>query len=84
MDSSIGISHGLALAGAVPNLYGACGLGTVALLDGDVTSHSLLAAGGVIRNCKVIPDRISEFKAEIERQKWWQDRVNQIYERGQF
>lgn len=84
LDSSIGISHGLALAGAVPNLYGACGLGTVALLDGDVTSHSLLAAGGVIRNRKVIPDRISEFKAESERQKWWQDRVNQIYERGQF
>jgi len=42
LDSSVGISHGLALAMATPNLYGACGLGTVGLLEGDVTSQPLL------------------------------------------
>jgi O-succinylbenzoate synthase len=80
LDSSVGISHGLALACAIPNLYGACGLATVALLEGDVTSDSLLASKGVIANHKVIPDRISEFKVDNQRQKWWQDRADLIYE----
>ena len=34
LESSVGISHGVALASVVPNLYGACGLGTVSLLEG--------------------------------------------------
>ena len=80
LDSSVGISHGLALACAIPNLYGACGLATVALLEGDVTSDSLLASKGVIANHKVTPDRISEFKVDNQRQKWWQDRADVIYE----
>jgi O-succinylbenzoate synthase len=80
LDSSVGISHGLALACAIPNLYGACGLATVALLEGDVTSNSLLASKGVITNHKVTPDRISEFKVDNQRQKWWQDRADLIYE----
>jgi len=80
LDSSVGISHGLALACAIPNLYGACGLATVALLEGDVTSDSLLASKGVIANRKITPDRISEFKVDNHRQKWWQDRADLIYE----
>ena len=84
LDSSVGISHGLSLAAAVPNLYGACGLGTVSLLAGDVTSNSLLPTDGIIKNHKVTPDRIEEFKAESARQKWWQDRANAIYEGGLF
>jgi len=84
LDSSVGISHGLSLAAAVPNLYGACGLGTVSLLEGDVTSNSLIPINGIINNRKVTPDRIEEFKAEPGRQKWWQDRANAIYEGGLF
>ena len=84
LDSSVGISHGLSLAEAVPNLYGACGLGTVCLLEGDVTSNPLMPINGIIKNHKVIPDRIEEFKAESGRQKWWQDRANAVYEGGNF
>ena len=80
LDSSVGMSHGLALACAIPNLYGACGLATVALLEGDVTSDSLIALNGVINNRRVTPDRISEFKVDIQRHKWWQDRADEIYE----
>jgi len=80
LDSSVGISHGLALACAIPNLYGACGLATVALLEGDVTSDSLIALNGVINNRRVTPDRMSEFKVDIQRHKWWQDRADEIYE----
>ena len=84
LDSSVGISHGLSLAEAVPNLYGACGLGTVCLLEGDVTSNPLMPINGIIKNRKVIPDQIEEFKAESGRQKWWQDRANAVYEGGNF
>ena len=84
LDSSVGISHGLSLAEAIPNLYGACGLGTVCLFEGDVTSNSLIPTNGIIKNRKVIPDRIEEFKAESGRQKWWQDRANAVYEGGNF
>jgi O-succinylbenzoate synthase len=84
LDSSVGISHGLSLAAIVPNLYGACGLGTVSLLEGDVTSNPLLPINGIIKNHKVTPDRIEEFKAESGRQKWWQDRANAVYEGGSF
>jgi len=84
LDSSVGISHGLSLASVVPNLYGACGLGTVCLLEGDVTSNQLIPVNGIIKNHKVIPDRIEEFKAESTRQKWWQDRANAVYEGGLF
>jgi O-succinylbenzoate synthase len=84
LDSSVGISHGLSLAEAVPNLYGACGLGTVCLFEGDVTSNPLMPINGIIKNRKVIPDQIEEFKAESGRQKWWQDRANAVYEGGNF
>jgi O-succinylbenzoate synthase len=84
LDSSVGISQGLSLAEAVPNLYGACGLGTVCLLESDVTSNPLMPINGIIKNRKVIPDRIEEFKAESGRQKWWQDRANAVYEGGNF
>ena len=44
LDTSVGISAGVALAAALPSLDHACGLGTVALLGGDV--YDLAGAGG--------------------------------------
>ncbi|MGL5861586.1 MAG: o-succinylbenzoate synthase, partial [Phycicoccus sp.] len=41
LDTSVGIAAGVALAAALPSLEHACGLGTVALLGGDVTSSPL-------------------------------------------
>jgi O-succinylbenzoate synthase len=79
LDSSVGISHGLSLAAAIPNLYGPCGLATIALLAADVTSQPLIAENGVIKNRRVIPDLIEVYEAEPARLRWWQDRVNEIY-----
>ena len=79
LDSSVGISHGLSLAASIPNLYGPCGLATVALLEADVTSKPLKAENGYIKNRKIVPDLIEEFQAVPARQSWWQDRVNEIY-----
>ncbi len=38
LDTSVGIAAGVALAAALPTLDHACGLGTVALLEGDVAT----------------------------------------------
>jgi O-succinylbenzoate synthase len=82
LESSVGISHGVALALVVPNLYGACGLGTVSLLEGDVTSKPLIAEDGFIKHRKITPDLIEQFNVEPARLIWWQDRVNEIFDRG--
>ena len=82
LESSVGISHGVALASVVPNLYGACGLGTVSLLEGDVTSKPLIAEDGFIKHRRITPDLIEQFKADPARLIWWQDRVNEIFDRG--
>jgi len=82
LESSVGISHGVGLASVVPNLYGACGLGTVSLLEGDVTSKPLIAEDGFIKHRKITPDLIEQFNVEPARLIWWQDRVNEIFDRG--
>ena len=82
LESSVGISHGVALASVVPNLYGACGLGTVSLLEGDITSKPLIAEDGFIKHRKITPDLIEQFNVEPARLIWWQDRVNEIFDRG--
>ena len=82
LDSSVGISHGLALAMVTPNLYGACGLGTVGLLEGDVTSQPLLPENGFLSPRRINPDLLDRYRAKTERQKWWQDRVNKISSGG--
>jgi O-succinylbenzoate synthase len=48
LETSIGISAGIALAAALPELPYACGLGTVALLEHDVVRNPLLPVAGRI------------------------------------
>lgn len=48
LETSVGIAAGLALAAALPELPFACGLGTVNLLEGDLTGDSLIPCDGVI------------------------------------
>ncbi|CCH27823.1 o-succinylbenzoate synthase [Actinosynnema sp. NPDC047251] len=46
VETSVGMAAGLALAGALPELDFACGLGTLSLLAGDVASDSLRPVDG--------------------------------------
>lgn len=46
VETSVGLAAGAALAGALPRLDHACGLATLALLDGDVTSTPLAPRDG--------------------------------------
>jgi O-succinylbenzoate synthase len=49
LDTSIGLSAGLALAAALPELPFACGLGSGRLLSADVVADRLLPEGGELR-----------------------------------
>ena len=46
VETSVGLAAGLALAAALPDLAGACGLGTLSLLAGDVTADPLRPVAG--------------------------------------
>ena len=56
LDTSVGMAAGVALAAALPDLPFACGLGTVALLEGDVCADSLVPRGGVLPVGRVVAD----------------------------
>ena len=83
LDTSVGISMGLHLAAALPDrlLAGACGLGTVALLDGDVTARSLLPERGEIpvERPALAPDLLDRYAAPPERERWWRERVTRCH-----
>src|SRR5699024_5664771 len=75
LDSSVGISAGVALAAALPQLPYACGLATVELFDGDVTTDPLVPRGGsiAVRRPTVDAEALERWAAPAERADWWKD-----------
>ncbi|MFF0320951.1 o-succinylbenzoate synthase [Nonomuraea angiospora] len=70
VETSVGLAAGLALAAALPALPYACGLGTMALLAGDVVDDSLVPVEGslTVRRPSVDFHHLSDF--EIESPQW--------------
>ncbi|MEN9989439.1 MAG: hypothetical protein RL508_418 [Actinomycetota bacterium] len=77
LESSVGISMGLHLAGAMPTLDYDCGLGTVALLTEDVCDEPLIAVDGYLPVRRVVPSeaRMNALATSPERTQWWLDRL---------
>ncbi len=77
IDTSVGIAAGVALAAALPALEHACGLGTVRLLDGDVSADPLVPRAGVLRTGPVAvdDDLLARFAAPPARADWWRERI---------
>ncbi|MEY3889600.1 MAG: hypothetical protein RI931_722 [Actinomycetota bacterium] len=77
LDSSVGLSMGAHLAAALPRLEFDCGLGTAALLAGDVTREPLKPENGFIdvRRVEVDQMKLDVFKAEDHREDWWLARL---------
>ena len=77
LDTSVGISAGVALAAALPSLEHACGLGTVALLAGDVAVEPLVPVAGclAVGRVAVDPERLEQLAAPPDRAAWWRERV---------
>ncbi|KIP51690.1 o-succinylbenzoate synthase [Leucobacter komagatae] len=83
LDTSVGISMGLHLAAALPDgmLAGACGLGTVALLTGDVVDRPLVPEGGElpVRRATLDAAALDRFRASPGREAWWRERIERCY-----
>ena len=71
LDTSVGISAGLALAAALPDLPYACGLATTSLMASDVAD--LLTVDGALPVRPVVPDpaRLEALAAPADRRAWW-------------
>ena len=77
LETSVGIASGVALAAALPDLPYACGLGTVALLDGDVSADPMLPRDGALPVRAVTPDPalLERYAVPADRRRWWEGRL---------
>ncbi|HVH25093.1 MAG TPA: o-succinylbenzoate synthase [Pseudonocardia sp.] len=83
LQTSVGLAAEVALAGALPELEFACGLGTGALLAADVVSAPLTPRDGwlaVLRRPPV-PDLAATVAATPDRTRWWLDRLTRVAQR---
>lgn len=85
LETSVGLAAQLALAGALPELDFACGLGTVSLLEGDVVAgaQSLRPAEGhlpVLRTPPAPdPALLDTYQlTDAEQAAWWRDRLARV------
>jgi O-succinylbenzoate synthase len=80
LESAIGITHGLRLAAALPEISYASGLATGSLFAEDLARHEI--RDGAIRVAKVEIDeaRLSRFAVSQERLEWWRGRINRVLE----
>ena len=78
LESSVGIAAGVALAAALPELPFACGLATVALFTGDVSSEPLLPVDGALPVRAVVPDRLGELAAPADVDARWRARLSAV------
>ncbi|MEX2278510.1 MAG: o-succinylbenzoate synthase [Acidimicrobiia bacterium] len=71
LETSVGLAAGLAAAAALDELPYACGLATVALLEGDVTSEPLYPVHGemLVRRPVPEPDLIERWRADRETER---------------
>ncbi|GAA4852627.1 o-succinylbenzoate synthase [Saccharopolyspora rosea] len=83
VESSVGLAAQLALAGALPELPFACGLGTVQLLEGDVVADSLVPVDGHLpvlrRPPQPDPALVTAATPPAEVQRRWLDRLHRVH-----
>jgi len=79
MNTSVGLAAGIALAAAVPELAGACGLGTGLLLADDVCSGTTIPRDGELPVTRRLPDESALGRAAAalgaEGALWWRERL---------
>jgi len=79
LETSVGLAAELALAGALPQLDYACGLGTIELLAGDIVADSFVPVDGMlpVPRRPPAPDAalLERFAADDARAEWWRERL---------
>ena len=91
LETSIGLAAQLALAGALPELDFACGLGTRSLLCGDVVAEadSLRPAEGYlpVPRAPAVPDPVllkTHQLMDPQRATWWRERLGRVLRAGEW
>jgi O-succinylbenzoate synthase len=79
LESAVGISHGLALAARVPNLDYACGLGTSALFNQDVSDIPIISGAIKVKNYPIDIAQIERHELKGERLEWWRNRISRVW-----
>ena len=79
LESAIGISYGLALAARVPNLDYACGLGTSALFNQDVSDIPIVNGAIKATSYPIDLDRVERYELKGERLEWWRNRISRVW-----
>jgi len=81
LETSVGISMGVALAAAIPELSYDCGLATVGLFEYDVAVEPLVAVDGEIEVRRVeVNERVfRDYGASNDRDNWWRARLERCY-----
>lgn len=75
LETGIGISHGLALASSFKELSAACGLGTVALMESDISSPAVQPLHGYLEVKRREPINFERYLATPERTTHWKQRI---------
>lgn len=79
LESAVGNSYGLALAARVPNLDYACGLGTSAFFNQDISDIPILNGAIKATNYPIDLERIKSFELKGERLEWWRNRISRVW-----
>ena len=79
LESAVGISYGLALAARVPNLDYACGLGTSALFNQDVSDIPIVYGAIKATSYPIDLDRVERYELKGERLEWWRNRISRVW-----
>ncbi len=78
LETGVGLAAELALAGALPRLELACGLGTLALLGDGLTDPGSSGASLHVPTAPPVPDpeRLERYaQRDPERARWWRERT---------
>ena len=80
LESTVGLSAGIALAAHLPEDV-ICGLGTAALLSADVVHNPALPQNGVVKVEAVTIDTeaIARFRLPQEQVAWWHNRITDAF-----
>jgi O-succinylbenzoate synthase len=78
VETSVGLSAGVALAAALPELPFACGLATSSLLAADVTSEPLVPRDGFLEVRRCDADLLDDVIADDETDAQWQERLREV------
>ncbi len=78
VETSVGLAAGLALAGALPELDFACGLGTVTLLTTDVVAQPFQPVDGWLPVPGTPPEPVALTEADPATTARWRDRLDRV------